>query len=149
MSIQLDVQIVSNSLDIPKASEFKNWADLVPIDYETSICLRIVDEHEAKTLNKKYRKINKATNVLSFPAEIPSHLQIDFLGDIVICAPIVTLEAQEYNKDLNNHWAHLFIHGILHLQGYDHEKEIDAEKMESLEIKILHSLGISNPYEAT
>ena len=149
MSIQLDVQVVSNNLDIPKATEFKIWANSVPIDCETSLCLRIVDEEEAKTLNKKYRKIDKATNVLSFPAEIPSQLKIDFLGDIVICAPVVTLEAQEYNKDVKNHWAHLFIHGILHLQGYDHEKETDAVKMESLEIKILHSLGIPNPYEPT
>ena len=148
MSIQLDVQVVSKNLDIPNATEFKSWADKVPIDYETSLCLRIVDEQEAKTLNKQYRKIDKATNVLSFPAELPSHLKINFLGDIVICAPIVTLEAQEYNKDLKNHWAHLLIHGILHLQGYDHEEKIDAEKMESLEIKILHSLGIPNPYES-
>ncbi len=148
MSINLDVQIASKNLDIPKAAEFKIWADSVPIDYETSLCLRIVDEQEAKTLNKKYRKIEKATNVLSFPAGLPSGLKIDFLGDIVICAPIVTLEAQEYNKDLKNHWAHLLIHGILHLQGYDHEQNVDAEKMESLEIKILSSLGISNPYES-
>lgn len=146
MSIHLDVQIVSESLEIPKEVEFKDWAKAIPSECETSACLRIVDELEAKSLNKQYRKVDKATNVLSFPAEIPVQLNIKFLGDIVICAPIVTNEAQQQGKQIDDHWAHLLVHGILHLQGYDHQNDIDAQSMESLEIDILKKLGILNPY---
>ena len=146
MSIHLDVQIVSESLEIPKAVVFKDWVKAIPSECGTSACLRIVDEPEAKSLNKQYRKFDKATNVLSFPAEIPGQLEIKFLGDIVICAPIVSNEAQQQGKQINDHWAHLLVHGILHLQGYDHQNDVDAQSMESLEIDILQKLGILNPY---
>ena len=109
--------------------------------------LKIVDELEAKSLNKQYRNIDKATNVLSFPAEIPSQVGINFLGDIVICAQVVNREAQEQGKVLSSHWAHLLVHGLLHLQGFDHEDNKAAEKMEALEIEILQNLNIPNPYE--
>ncbi|MBT8125104.1 MAG: rRNA maturation RNase YbeY, partial [Gammaproteobacteria bacterium] len=102
---------------------------------------------EAKALNKQYRHIDKATNVLSFPAEIPSEVGINFLGDIVICAPVVDHEVQQQNKASNAHWAHLLIHGILHLQGCDHENDQTADEMESLEIEILQKLNIPNPYQ--
>ena len=147
MTIHLDVQIVSNNSDIPKISDFENWAKAVPSSEQTSACLRIVDEHEAKNLNKKYRHIDKATNVLSFPAEIPSELEIKFLGDIVICAPIVGREVQQNDKELSAHWAHLLVHGILHLLGHDHQVDHEADIMESLEIEILQKLNIQNPYE--
>ena len=148
MSIHLDVQIASKCLDIPNESEFEYWAKSIPYQSETSVCLRIVDELEARELNKQYRKIDKATNVLSFPAEIPTQLNINFLGDIVICAPIVKREAEEQNKQFNHHCAHLLVHGILHLQGFDHENESEAKKMEDLEVEILQDLNISNPYES-
>ena len=147
MSIRLDVQIASNDVEIPNEADFKLWADSVPSDSETSACLRIVDEPEAQSLNKQYRKIDKATNVLSFSADLPDQLEIKFLGDIVICAPIVRIEAKNYCKELKNHWAHLLVHGILHLQGYDHDGDSDAEKMETMEIEILNKLEIPNPYE--
>ncbi len=147
MTIQLDVQIVSEYSDIPGEADFGKWAKAVPCKDETSACLRVVDELEAKNLNKLYRNIDKATNVLSFPAEIPSEIGINFLGDIVICAQIVSHEALEQNKELTGHWAHLLVHGLLHLQGYDHEKDHAAEKMETLEIEILKKLHISDPYE--
>ncbi len=146
MTIHLDVQIVSDETAIPGVEEFENWADAVPSTIQTSVCLRVVDELEAQTLNNQYRKVNKATNVLSFPAEIPSQVGINFLGDIVICASVVKSEVKQQMKDLNSHWAHLLVHGILHLQGYDHEDDESADEMESLEIEILKKLNISNPY---
>ena len=113
---------------------------------KTNVCLRIVDEPEAKTLNNQYRHINKATNVLSFPAEIPSQVDINLLGDIVICAPVVDFEARQQHKQFGAHWAHLLIHGILHLQGYHHDDDEAAGEMESLEIETLQKLNIQNPY---
>lgn len=147
MTIHLDVQIVSKQTGIPDVVNFKDWANTVPSSAETNACLRIVDELEAKSLNLQYRHIDKATNVLSFPAEIPSQVGINFLGDIVICAPVVEYEVQQQNKASNAHWAHLLIHGILHLQGYDHEEDQAADEMESLEIDILQKLNIPNPYQ--
>lgn len=146
MAIHLDVQIVSDSTGIPDAKSFERWADAVPSIIQTSACLRVVDETEAQALNNQYRNINKATNVLSFPAEIPSEIGINFLGDIVICASVVEFETKQQGKELVSHWAHLLIHGILHLQGYDHEDEKSANEMESLEIEILKKFNISNPY---
>ena len=147
MTIDLDVQIVSKKSDIPKETDFQCWANAVPSAENTSVCLRIVDEFEAQNLNKQYRHIDKATNVLSFPAELPSEVELKFLGDIVICASIVEREALEQGKQLNAHWAHLLVHGVLHLQGHDHQDDREADEMESLEIKILQILNIQNPYE--
>ncbi len=147
MTIRLDVQIVSQNTDIPDEADFKNWANAVPSKEVSSACLRIVDESEAKSLNQQYRNIDKATNVLSFPAEIPTQIGINFLGDIVICAQLVNREAQEQGKEFMSHWAHLLVHGLLHLQGFDHEENKSADKMEALEIEILQNLNIPNPYE--
>jgi probable rRNA maturation factor len=147
MIIHLDVQIVSQETGIPDVENFERWAKSVPTNTETNVCLRIVDEPEAKALNNKFRHIDKATNVLSFPAEIPSHVEMKFLGDIVICAPVVDDEVQQQGKQLSAHWAHLLVHGILHLQGYDHEDDRAADEMESLEIEVLQKLNIPNPYQ--
>lgn len=149
MTIDLDVQVVSKNSGIPKEAEFQSWVNAVPSVEQTNVCLRIVDEPEAKSLNKEYRHIDKATNVLSFPAELPVQLDIKFLGDIVICASVVDREAQEQSKKLSEHWAHLLVHGVLHLQGYDHQDDSEADEMESLEIKILQTLNITNPYKQT
>jgi len=146
MTINLDVQIVSKNTEIPKVEDFEYWAKAVPSEHETSACLRVVDESEAKSLNKQFRQIHKATNVLSFAAEIPPQIGIKFLGDIVICAQVVVKETQEQGKQLSAHWAHLLIHGLLHLQGYDHEEDQEARVMEAHEIEILKNLDISNPY---
>ena len=147
MTIHLDVQIVSKQTGIPDVTDFEYWANTVPSSVETSVCLRIVDETEAKALNNQYRNIDKATNVLSFPAEIPSQVGINFLGDIVICAPVVNYEVRQQSKALNAHWAHLLVHGILHLLGHDHEDDQTADEMEALEIEILNKLNIPNPYQ--
>lgn len=147
MAIQLDVQFAVEDTNIPTVSEFKFWAEKIPSsDIDSSVCLRIVGEDEARELNKRYCNIDKATNVLSFPADIPAELGLSFLGDVVICAPIVFREAQSQEKDLSSHWVHLLVHGILHLQGYDHNNEKHAEVMEALEIETLERLGIKNPY---
>ena len=147
MPITLDVQIASNLSEIPEVTQFQLWANSIQLKEETSACLRVVDEPEAKNINFKYRQIDKATNVLSFPAELPSQIDIKFLRDIVICAPVVIDEANKQAKSVDDHWAHLLIHGLLHLQGYDHIEKQDAEKMELLEIEVLKALQINNPYE--
>ena len=147
MTIQLDVQYGIKNKNVPEASKFQTWADKIPsIKNEPFVCLRIVDEKEARELNCRYRNVDKATNVLSFPASIPNEVGLNFLGDVVICAPIVYQEAIEQNKDINSHWAHLLIHGILHLQGYAHDNEKCAAAMEAIEVDTLHKLGIENPY---
>ena len=148
MMVQLDVQLAVDDENIPTASNFKRWAEKIPSsDSKSSACLRVVAENEAKLLNFRYRNIDKATNVLSFPADIPSEVGLNFLGDVVICAPIVYQEAIEQNKDIVSHWAHLLVHGILHLQGYVHDDDKQAVKMEALEIETLKKLGFENPYK--
>ncbi len=147
MTVQLDVQLAVDNKNIPAISKFKLWAESIPpVGAKSSVCLRIVDEDEARQLNNQYRKINKATNVLSFPADIPSEHNLDFIGDVVICAPIVCKEAHEQGKNVVSHWAHLLIHGILHLQGYAHNDDEQASIMEAIEVETLQKLGIENPY---
>jgi probable rRNA maturation factor len=119
------------------------------------VTLRVAAADEVQGLNRDYRGKDKPTNVLSFPAEIPSGLSPELLseldepelGDIIICAEVVAAEAAEQGKSLAAHWAHMVVHGMLHLQGYDHIEDADAEKMEALEVEILSRLGFANPYE--
>lgn len=105
-----------------------------------------MDREEARALNHRYRKVDQATNVLSFPASVPKEAGLQFLGDVVICAPVVAEEATRAGKEAHAHWAHLLVHGILHLQGYVHEEDDEAREMEALEISILSQLGVGNPY---
>lgn len=109
--------------------------------------IRIVDEQEITGLNAAYRKKNQPTNVLSFPYEPLPGVNVPLLGDIVICAVVVARQAQQQGKTLQQHWAHMVVHGLLHLLGYDHVKQADAEEMEMLEINILSQLGFPNPYD--
>ncbi len=146
MTVQLDVQ-VETDVDVPALSDFRAWAANVPSGgINARACLRIVDEEDARALNKRFRNLDQATNVLSFPADVPVEVGDDFLGDIVICAPLVHKESRERQKLLVAHWAHLLVHGILHLQGYAHDNDIQARLMEALEIEILRRSGIGNPY---
>jgi probable rRNA maturation factor len=105
-----------------------------------------VDEKESTELNETYRLKSGPTNILSFPVEIPEEIELNLLGDLVICAPVLEKEALEQNKALLNHWAHIVIHGVLHLMGYDHIEDDEAELMEGKEITLLSHLGIKNPY---
>lgn len=146
--ITIDLQNEPGFTDIPTLDLFKRWVgqslQQAYADLEQSI--RIVDEAESQQLNLAYRAKDKPTNVLSFPAEVNELIDYDYLGDLVICAPVVAAEAAVQGKSLEAHWAHMVIHGMLHLQGYDHIKDSDAAQMESLEIEILAALGHTNPY---
>lgn len=135
---------------IPNSTLLRRFAKAALGDCEKSVevTIRIVGAEEMSHLNMTYRQKNKPTNVLSFPAHLPSDisLPISILGDIVICAEVVTREAKEQNKTDDEHWAHMIVHGICHLLGYDHEKDDEAHIMEKKETEILQSLGFENPY---
>ena len=139
--IKLSVQIASELANIPTKAQFKKWAKTA-LRVDTEVTIRIVDAQEALALNSTYRGKDYATNVLTFPITEVPHL----MGDIVLCAPIVAAEAIAQHKTIEAHFAHLTVHGILHLHGYDHETEPQAELMEGLEISILAKLGYANPY---
>lgn len=133
---------------IPAANSFRRWvaAALDGRIREADLAIRLVDAREGKSFNRHYRGKDYATNVLSFPADLPEGVKLPLLGDLVICAPVVAREAAEQGKPLNAHYAHLTVHGVLHLLGWDHEDEREAECMEQLEREILATLGIADPY---
>jgi probable rRNA maturation factor len=145
-NIEIDIQIESSEDDIPPPAELISWTHAALETDAAEITIRIVDEAESALLNLQYRSKTGPTNVLSFPMSSP-HQDKLLLGDIIICAPLVAKEAREQDKPCHEHWAHLTIHGILHLQGYDHQNEQDATRMEAQEISILSCLGIPNPYD--
>lgn len=126
----------------------QNWLDACFADAaDATVLVRIVDETQSAELNQQYRKKTGPTNVLSFPFETPPEIPDDHLGDLVICAPVIVAEAKEQEKREADHWAHMLVHGVLHLQGYDHLTETEAEEMEALEIQLLSRLDITNPYK--
>ncbi|MGH8460124.1 MAG: rRNA maturation RNase YbeY [Stenotrophobium sp.] len=128
---------------IPAAASLRLWAKSA-IRKKGDLTIRIVDETESEALNGRYRKKHKPTNVLSF-----GYGETGVLGDLVICAPVVAREASEQHKKLRVHWAHMVVHGCLHLQGHDHENQKAAEAMEALEVRIMEQLGFNNPYLET
>jgi len=146
MSVELDIQRQINNKNLPSDKQLEDWALSALQQDDAQISLLIVDENESQRLNNEYRQKNKPTNVLSFEVQLPDDVQLPLQGDLVICAPVVEKEAAEQDKKLHEHWAHMMIHGMLHLQGYDHINDNDAQKMEKLEIKLLQQLGINNPY---
>jgi probable rRNA maturation factor len=148
MTIELQVQRATDLEQLPADAQFERWVrTALTRRGEAVLTIRIVDLEESRRLNKRYRGKDAATNVLSFPAELPAEIDLPLLGDIVICAPVVVAEANAQKKPVAEHWAHLTIHGVLHLLGYDHQEPGEAVAMESLEISLLESLGIANPYE--
>ncbi len=143
-SLSINVQYASNKQSLPTKKQFKKWA-MAALRVDTEVTIRIVDEDEGRELNNHYRHKDYATNVLTFPLTEEPYL----MGDIIICAPVVEAEAQAQNKSLEAHYAHLTVHGILHLHGYDHETDPQAELMEGLETAIITKLGYASPYLIT
>ncbi len=152
--VTLSLQKACTHKDIPSSKEFKTWIisalETAGFDKPCEVAIRLVDETESQALNLQYRGKDKPTNVLSFPSELPSEvldaLKREPLGDMVICVPVMQREAQEQQKTATSHWAHLTIHSTLHLLGFDHIEEQEAEEMEALEIVALQQLGYKNPY---
>ena len=151
--IKLDLQYAEQAEEPPSRENFQKWVNLAYIEKQSvpaQVSIRIVSEAESQSLNTEYRNKNKPTNVLSFPMELPEQLihelDIVMLGDLVICGSVVESEAVQQGKSSLSHWAHMVIHGMLHLQGYDHVSESDAEQMEDLEVKLLKKIGVNNPY---
>ncbi|MFC4363521.1 rRNA maturation RNase YbeY [Simiduia curdlanivorans] len=147
-AITVDVDTASKAPNIPSQAQFERWvaAAIGAHQATAEVSIMIVDEAQGQSLNHEYRGKNYATNVLSFPAELPPELELPLLGDLVICAPVVAREAAEQNKALEAHWAHMVLHGTLHLLGYDHIDDDEAEAMEALETRIITELGYSAPY---
>jgi probable rRNA maturation factor len=150
MSAIIDLQVACDTaVELPNLNDIQSWCDTVLSHQDLSdkeITIRLVDSDESQALNREYRGKDKPTNVLSFPFEAPEHVTINLLGDLVICVPVMAHEAKEQNKDVMHHWAHLIVHGCLHLLGYDHLDEGEAEAMEAREIAILAKLSIDDPY---
>ena len=162
LSVELDLQNPNNAESLPTLLEMKTWCEAAiqieshqkAFENTLSVLLRVVDSDESADLNQNYRDKSGPTNVLSFPNDVPEFMlgiaelneQNSHLGDLVICDSLVQKEAAEQAKPLVSHWAHLIIHGVLHLQGFDHLDDTEALEMEALEIKILEQLGFANPY---
>ncbi|CAM3809779.1 MULTISPECIES: rRNA maturation RNase YbeY [Avibacterium] len=147
----VDLQIaVENSENLPTEQQFQQWATAAvqAENLQPEITIRVVDEAESQSLNATYRGKDYPTNVLSFPFECPEEVELPLLGDLVICRQVVEREAQEQGKPLMAHWAHMVVHGCLHLLGYDHIEDDEAEEMESLETEIMQDLGFADPYLA-
>ena len=149
MAITLDLQLATQSTEnLPHADEFQTWVDAALSKYNKpfELTVRIVDITESQSLNLQYRDKDKPTNVLSFPFEAPPGVELDLLGDLIICRQVVEKEAEEQSKPLLAHWAHMVVHGSLHLLGYDHIEDDEAEEMESLETEIMQTMGFEDPY---
>ncbi|MEL7293603.1 MAG: rRNA maturation RNase YbeY [Pseudomonadota bacterium] len=151
MTIELDLQLaVEEQSGLPNESDILNWLNTTISQFQpqAEVTVRIVDEAESQQLNRDYRGKDKPTNVLSFPFESPPGVELDLLGDLIICRQVVEREADEQSKPLMAHWAHMVVHGSLHLLGYDHIEDDEAEEMESLETEIMQSMGFQDPYLA-
>jgi probable rRNA maturation factor len=155
MEVLIDLQDTIESTNCPKLEKFETWVEAALAMLETNfvkpeLTIRIVSADESQQLNAEYRAKDKPTNILSFPFEVPEMLPADvvgeFLGDLVICEPVMVEEAKQQQKLLESHWAHLVVHGVLHLLGYDHIGQNEADTMESIEIETLEKLGFDNPY---
>lgn len=146
----IDIQNACDPQELPSAELFQQWVDAVlttVTEQQFELTIRLVNIAESQQLNKQYRDKDKPTNVLSFPFEVPEGIELNLLGDLVICTQVVEQEAKAQNKALFDHWAHMVIHGCLHLVGYDHINDTDANEMEAIEVKVLAKLAISNPYD--
>ncbi|CEK10891.1 rRNA maturation RNase YbeY [Legionella hackeliae] len=153
MNYHVDLQLACDEAIPVDENLLITWAQLPLIDHMDSaeLTLRLVGKEEIRQLNLMYRKQDKPTNVLAFPSTIPDNIELEYplLGDVIICPAVLEAESIDLDKPLPAHWAHIVIHGVLHLLGYDHIEDNDAKIMQELEIKLLAKLGISNPYHTT
>ncbi len=156
MILTIDVENASDNDDVPDDPDIRSWVaaalshpGLNLRRTEAELSVRIVNETESRALNHRYRQQDKATNILSFPADLPLEPELPLLGDLVICAPVVEKEARQQHKNPQAHWAHMLVHGTLHLLGYDHIRDAEAEVMENLETEIVSGLGFPPPYQTT
>ncbi len=147
--LALEVQYATPEGELPSEADLQKWAIVAIGDkrVQTELVIRLVGETESAALNQQYRGKAGATNVLSFPFRPPPPAESDLLGDLVICAPVVSAQAAAQGKTAQAHWAHMVVHGILHLLGYDHKQPAEAAEMENMEIEILAQLGFSDPYQ--
>ena len=150
-TVEVQISLSDKTIWLPERGALEQWIGLALADRLTQaiVGIRIVEIDEIRQLNQQYRRKNSPTNVLSFPYSLPDVVKqaVPVLGDIVLCAAVIVTEAQQHHKPLSAHWAHLVMHGLLHLLGYDHGTEAEAKIMENLEIDLLHQLGFANPYE--
>lgn len=145
----LEIQRGDGIGSVPEDEEFEKWADvaLQVVKKNAALCIRITDDGEFTELNKRYRHGKGLTNVLSFACDMLDEAGVCLLGDIVICASVIRQEAQEQHKMVTAHWAHIVLHGILHLLGHDHQNNTDSDVMEQMEVKLLKQLGFADPYQ--
>ena len=149
MKLRLSVQYGVTRAGLPADYSLRRWAHVALKGLRrrrVALGMRIVGNAESAELNGRFRRKSCPTNVLSFPFEAPPGARSDILGDLVICAPVVRREARAQRKPVDAHWAHMVVHGILHLRGYDHRKRQDAAVMEKMEIRLLKKLGYADPY---
>ena len=154
MAVTVDVtiseEVAAADDEVPKPASIQSWASaacLENVENDAFISILVSSPEQSRELNRQYRDKDKPTNVLSFPMQLPDEVGVHMLGDIVLCAAVIDAEARSQSKAESAHWAHMVVHGMLHLQGYDHIDNDEAEEMEKLEIQILQTLGIGNPYE--
>ncbi|MGB1263484.1 MAG: rRNA maturation RNase YbeY [Cognaticolwellia sp.] len=149
-NIVVDLQLACDDQAVPAQADFQRWVEAALLRYNKpfELTIRLVNSAESRQLNHQYRGKDKATNVLSFPFEVPEGIELDLLGDLIICVDVVAQEALSQNKSLNAHWAHMVVHGCLHLLGFDHIDDEEAEEMEALETTIITDLGFAAPYLA-
>ena len=144
---QVEIQSQPNlPVTCPEERLIRMWANAAIDETGAQVTIRVVDSAEIQASNKQWRGIDKPTNVLSFPADFPAEAGINYLGDLLVCADVLEQERIEQQKPRPDHWGHIVVHGVLHLQGYDHENDRDAEQMEQREREILATLGIPDPY---
>jgi probable rRNA maturation factor len=149
-AIILDLQIATKEQqNLPSEAQILQWLDVILPQFmdNAELTIRIVDEQESQQLNYTYRHKDKPTNVLSFPFESPVEIEVPLLGDLIICKQVVETEAVQQHKSLTSHWAHMIVHGCLHLLGYDHILDEEAEEMENIEIDIMQQLRFKDPYQ--
>ena len=147
MTLRAELQQAASDDGVPDEQTFQSWLDRCfdEADDQT-VLIRIVEEDESRQLNRDYRGKDYPTNILSFPFEVPEGIPNSHLGDLVICADVIARQAREQGKPLAHHWAHMLVHGVLHLQGYDHIDPEEASEMEAIETRLLARLGIPDPY---